>query len=626
MILAKGFRERYRRTECQCRATKCKPANGQFPPLVGAVRHFVESGRVVSGGSLGGLSGGFMTLHQSRQALLAGAAAILTFASPARAQEAAPADTAQPAAQPASPQQADVPLPGEEMVADEGEEIVVTGSRPRGSVVGDIPPENTLTSRDVRATGATDITELLDAIAPQIGSAQGRGGERPVLLLNGKRISGFRELRDIPTEAISRVEILPEEVALKYGYRADQKVVNFVLRERFRSTAVRVQGATPTEGGNVSGLADVTRLMLGGDKRTTINLHAEGNSALRESERDIDFQQVEGEPNLDPRDARTLIGTKRDVRATITHNRPIGDVSATLNGELEHVEGRSLLGFPLLADGEPLPSVLDARGRDSSTDSAHAGLSLNLDKSDWRYSVTGNTDLSRSVTTSDPSTVADMEFGRDRSRTTRVSADIDGTAHGDLFAVPAGEASATFKVGASTLHQDSSRRRIGVDTDTSLSRTDGNAAVNFDLPISRRNRDFSALGNLTLNANGEVEQLSDFGTLTTIGAGVNWSPAVPINFIASWSREEGAPSVAELGDPILETAGSRIFDFTTGQTVLVNAITGGNPNLKSDRRNVFKLGANWKPFEETDLRLRADYVHSTISDPISSFPGPSAAL
>ena len=162
------------------------------------------------------------------------------------------------------------------------EDIVVVGQRPRGSVIGDIPPENTLTGRDVRATGATSITELLDALAPQIGSARGRGGERPILLLNGQRISGFRELRDIPTEAIQRVEILPEEVALKYGYRADQRVVNIVLRQRFRSTAVRVQGGAATEGGEVSGLGDVTRMMIDRAGRTTVNLHAEGNSALTE--------------------------------------------------------------------------------------------------------------------------------------------------------------------------------------------------------------------------------------------------------------------------------------------------------------------------------------------------------
>src|SRR5690242_19827094 len=50
----------------------------------------------------------------------------------------------------------------------EEEDIVITGQRPRGSVVGDIPAENTLDARDVRATGATNITDLLDAIAPQI--------------------------------------------------------------------------------------------------------------------------------------------------------------------------------------------------------------------------------------------------------------------------------------------------------------------------------------------------------------------------------------------------------------------------------------------------------------------------
>jgi outer membrane receptor protein involved in Fe transport len=107
----------------------------------------------------------------------------------------------QPAADPATAAAA-------EEYDDEGEAIVVTGVR-RGTVIGDIPPENTLTSRDVRATGATDITELLEALAPQIGSARGRGGERPILLLNGQRISSFREMRDIPTEAIERVDILP---------------------------------------------------------------------------------------------------------------------------------------------------------------------------------------------------------------------------------------------------------------------------------------------------------------------------------------------------------------------------------------------------------------------------------
>ena len=111
--------------------------------------------------------------------------------------------------------------------------------------------------------------------------------------------------------------------------------------------------------------------------------------------------------------------------------------------------------------------------------------------------------------------------------------------------------------------------------------------------------------------------MSDFGTLTTIGAGANWSPVDRLNLITSWTREEGAPTIQQLGDPLLDTPGTRIFDFTTGETVIVDAITGGNPDLLSDRRNVFKFGGNWQPFEKVDLRLRADYVHQRIESPIS---------
>ena len=564
------------------------------------LHHNVSAGSVAAGSARG------MT---TRSFLLLGAA--LTLPSAAFAQEAS-APVGPPAAAP-------VPVPAEPPVLDEyGDEegIVVTGVRARGSVVGDIPPEDTLDARDVRATGATNINELLDAIAPQIGSAQGRGGERPVLLLNGQRISSFRELRDLPTEAISRVEILPEEVALKYGYRADQKVVNIVLRERFRSTAAQVGATAATDGGYEAASGDVTRLMIGTAGRTTFNLHAEGNSALTENERDI---LLDGPPPggtvADALSARSLVPSRRDVRGSATLNRTIlGDVSATLNTELEHSEGRSLIGL-----GQDL-LVLN---RDSKTDSAHAGIALNGDKKGWRWTLTGNADLDRSVTGTDRD---DLVFPHDRDRETTTSGDLTATANGKLFALPAGDATTTLKLGGSTVDLDSTRRRLGETTSQSLGRTVGSASANLDLPISRRNRALSALGNLTLNANAGVDQLSDFGTLATFGAGANWSPVDRLSFITSWSREEGSPTIQQLGDPVLETPGTRIFDFTTGETVFVDAITGGNPDLLADRRTVWKVGGNWQPFEDADLRLRADYVHSTIERPIQGIFGPTPAL
>lgn len=545
-------------------------------------------------------------------ATVAVTAVALALAVPAQAQQ-VPSVPGEQQPTTVQPQVAEPPVSEEEdPYAYDSEAIVVTGVR-RGTVIGDIPPENQLDSRDVRATGATDITELLEALAPQLGSARGRGGERPVTLLNGQRVSSFRELRDIPTEAIERVEILPEEVALKYGYSADQRVVNIVLRERFRSTTGRLDGTTSTEGGYTGGRAEVTQLQLNSKGRTTVNLRAEGNTALTEDERDIDPSDDATAP--DERSVRTLWGSKKLVRAGTTINRTIlGDVGATLNTELEHSEGRSLFG---LSDFALEPLV-----RNTSSNSAHIGVALNGNRGKWRWSLTGNGDAARSVTRSDRKD----ETRDDRVETLTTSGDIDLMGNGPLFSLPAGDVGITVRVGASTLDLDNDRRTAGKLVPTDLNRTRGSASANLDLPVSRRNRDFSALGNLTLNANAEVEQLSDFGTLTTVGAGANWSPIDRLNFLASWTREEGAPSIQQLGDPILITPDTRVFDFTTGETVLVTATTGGNPDLLADRRRVLKLGTNWKPLEETDLRFRAEYVRSRLDRPVSSFPGPSETL
>ena len=155
--------------------------------------------------------------------------------------------TAAAAQQTAPPAPAPQQRPVEEPVSDEPD-IIVRGTRGLpGAVVGDIPPEEQLGPADIRSYGVNSVADLLTELAPLTRSGRGSGGQ-PVVLLNGRRISGFQEIRDLPTEAIARVDILPEEVALKYGYRADQRVVNFVLRQRFRATTVEAADRITTRG------------------------------------------------------------------------------------------------------------------------------------------------------------------------------------------------------------------------------------------------------------------------------------------------------------------------------------------------------------------------------------------
>jgi len=179
-----------------------------------------------------------------RRAALAGSIAALLSA---RAEGAAWAQTAAPPSQqPTTTPSTQKPKPAPKK-PDPPDEVVIRLPKSvyqtlPGAVVGDIEPELELSPSDVQSYGVSTVTDLLDELAPQTRSDRGRGGDSPVILLNGRRISGFNEIRDIPVEAILRVDILPEEVSLKYGYTADQRVVNIVLRPRFRALTGEAAG------------------------------------------------------------------------------------------------------------------------------------------------------------------------------------------------------------------------------------------------------------------------------------------------------------------------------------------------------------------------------------------------
>ncbi len=497
-------------------------------------------------------------------------------------------------------------------MGDDVEEVVITGSAPRGSVPGDVKPELVLNPADIRAYGVGSLAELLTELEPQTRSGRGRGGGAPVLLLSGRRISGFGEIRDIPPEAIERIDILPEEAALKLGYRADQRVVNIVLRRRFRSFTGELEAGMATAGGTSGQEAQLSMLRLNPNGRLNLNFEYERDSMLLESERDI--VQDPAAPRSDIA-FRSLRPETQSLTMNGVLSRNIGKTVATANLRMEQNWSDALLGLPT-GGTDPLE-------RSSNTNTLQGGVSLNGDISTkWRWSLTGNWDRVESRTLTDRDTGL-----TDWAQSVSNVGSVDGLVNGPLADLPAGAINTSLRLSGRTSDLDAQSRRAGNYVATDIGRTSGSARANIDLPIASRNKDIlGPLGNLSLNANAEVEQLSDFGTLLTYGYGANWSPIDGLRLLASFTEEEGAPSAQQLGNPVVATPNVRVFDFVRGETVEITRTDGGNPNLSADSRSVMKLGLNFQPVQKLDLSLNVDYTKSTIRNPIAGFPTATAEI
>lgn len=578
----------------------------------------------------------------------------------------------QPPQQPATPAPAAEPVPTGESdpAAFELDEVSTTVARPRGSANSDIPPDVTLSAEQIAAYGASNIAELLTYLEPLTRSSRGRADGPPVFLVNGRRISGFREIQGLPPEAIDRVDILPEEVALQYGYAADQRVVNFVLKSNFRSTTAEIAGRMPTQGGRTTTEIEGNLLHISGPTRWSVDAEYERSSPLFESERDILRDPVSSPDDtvagISGGAYRTLLAQSERTTARGTFKRDLnGTTQATLSGSLEERTSQSFNGLPgfrlTVPDTNPfsppgpgavqvfryldIPAALDRQ-----TDSLTGGLGLVIDGflgEDWRWTLTGNYDRIESDTVTgrgydavnvpfqtrlnanDPSanpfgTLSPSDFTRLADDTANSVSQVLSTElvlNGDVFDLPAGGITSTFRLGADTRSLDSTSVRSGLTTERSQSRDRLNSQASFNIPIASRRRDIlPAIGDLSANFNIGYEDLSDFGGLSTLGFGLNWSPIEPLSLNVNYTDENGAPTISQLNDPTVATPNVPVFDFRTNQTVLVTRIDGGNQNLNSDNRQVWRVGFNYKPWSETDFRIQSTWTRSLTEDAIAAFP------
>lgn len=549
------------------------------------------------------------------------------------------AETATPAAAPQTQTPA-VPAINEQEAYDLGE-IQAVSTKRRGAALGDYEPELVLDEEQLKAYGASSIQELMTLLEPVTRSS--RGGS-PVFLVNGRRISGFQEIRGIPPEAIERTEILPEETALSYGYSADQRVVNFVLKANFRSLTMQASVRRPEEGGRTVSDLEGNILRIAGKQRTTLDLEYENDTPLFETERDI--RREDG----DPTDYRTLLAKQEQASVAGSVVRDLDDTTAlTLSASLEDTSRLSYQGLPSVQLALPPSSISeqlylnapDALSRTTATLAGKVGALVDGYLGDWRWTLTGGYDRTETKTRTgrgldqqtlqagvmagliDPFGDADLlpRLPFDTARSVSSSGNLEGVINGTAWEAPAGSLTSTFKVGFDTQTLDSESVRSGVFSERSLSRDRTSASGNFNLPIASRDREvLGVLGDLSANLNLAYQDLSDFGGLSAYTLGLNWSPWTPINFNVSWSDEQNAPSMSQLNDPTISTPNVPVYDFATGQSVNITRIEGGNAGLSEETKRILKLGFNFTPLKDKDLRLTANYSRTEVEGSIAAFP------
>ncbi len=584
----------------------------------------------------------------STSSLAIAAALILQPAGPILAQDAQPVDQGD---QPESTPDSDGVGEDEDINT-----ILVLGARLVGRVNTEQPTILALDEEAIAAYGASTIQDLIEVLGPQVSSSRGRGGGGQVFLVNGRRISSFRELRSYPSEAIERFEVLNEETALEFGYSADQRVVNIILKDNYSSQTVELEYSQPWIGGFSNQEVDGTYLRLSDPNRLNLNVEVNNSTLLTEAERGI-VQPDAAIPTFgfdpDPSAFRSLRGESTGLEATANWTTAIGEAgtSLSLNATYERSDSSSLQGLDtvLLTDPDGDTALrsfnaLDPLLVDRDSNSYSAGATLNTNAGDWELTATADATLTNSVSrirqridTSDLVTAAaagdlaldaelgsfpDAGFDESINDTYRITGLL--TARTNPLYLPGGDVSLTLIAGYVGNGIESSDTR-NPGSNLKLDRSRFQLGATTSVPITSRREEFGGtIGDISLNASASVFEQSDFGTLVTWNTGLVWGLTERLSLTATYFVAESSPSLTQLGSPTISTPNVAVFDIANNETVFATVVSGGNPLLPAQQQSDWKFGVNWEVPEFASFvdnaRIQIEYFDNHSEDTTNGFP------
>lgn len=193
-------------------------------------------------------------------------------------------------AQTAAPGEEDDNLPEStvqpDVEANQGESIVITGSRIRRPDLETPNPVVSLDSETLQASGTTNLTDFLTGYPALIGSStsadnsgsgagigytglnllnlRNLGTDRTLVLVDGRRhvagVPGSQaiDVNTIPTDLVERIDVLTGGASAIYGADGVTGVVNFILKKNFEGVTARAQAGISEYGDSAQRFATIT--------------------------------------------------------------------------------------------------------------------------------------------------------------------------------------------------------------------------------------------------------------------------------------------------------------------------------------------------------------------------------
>ena len=162
---------------------------------------------------------------------------------------------------------------------DSAQRVEITGSSIKRTDAETALPVQVLTRKDIAATGAVNVEQLLQTVSAMTSSGatvnssasgattgglsgislRGLTSLRTLVLINGRRVAPYGigfvgdsvsvDVNSIPLSAIERVEVLKDGASAIYGSDAIAGVVNFILRRDYAGLELSADYGDTTQGG-----------------------------------------------------------------------------------------------------------------------------------------------------------------------------------------------------------------------------------------------------------------------------------------------------------------------------------------------------------------------------------------